>query len=416
MAVIQKFSLVLAALLAASVTGQTNLQFDNCELSASDESDRKEGSGFGTDREGSQRRTYGNLCAGTKADGTSGSSDDVGSRIGHPFNKFCNLIDRYPNVQALMATGNSPHTIFAPTDAAFAKVDGLLNRVDEQRLLELHILPQARLTRDLRCGQTYRTINTQQDRRNNQRSKTRCVSADRSQQIGPGNTVNGLKPTIGQPPNIFTRKEFEGQTFFDLIFNDGASSDEQETFSQDVISCNGVIHVVDEILLPGGPQAFAGGAPPYYGPVVPGSYYGGINAYNGGIVHSHGPGGGQGGYYGGYYGAGAGGYYYGPRPPPRPSYYRGFKGGKGGKGSKGYNYGRLPPPRPVPFNYYNGFRKLTSQDKADSEPDEKFMTDAEFFGVGAHGLNNPKAENKEDTPDRKRRLEALLEPDGTIEV
>lgn len=393
MAIIQrsKFALLLAAMLSASVSGQTNINFDPCGVSEDKRGTVSAGS-FNSKREGSERRTYGNLCTGT--DETDSSDDsDIDSRIGHPFREFCNLIDRYDNVKALLSTGNSPHTIFAPTDAAFSKVRGLIDRVDEQRLLELHILPQARLSRDLRCGQTYRTINTQQDRRNNQRSKTRCINAMRAQQLGPGNVVNGLKPTIGVPGNVFNKEEFESQDIFKLSINANADNGETDTFSEDVISCNGVIHVVDEVLLPGGSNAFRNA--PYYGGPGPSAYYGhggpSTPNYYGGSSHTHG----APGYYSGYYGAPPPPPYYGGYPPPRPY-------GKGGKGAKGFR----PRPNPNPFF----FRKLEGEEGADA--DEKFMTDAEFFGTAGAEDGNA----KEETANRKRRLEALLEPDGTVKV
>ena len=324
----------------------------------------------------------GNLCAGTlDAADTGGTATDKAlvSRIGHDFRVLCDLIDDNPNVKALMATGNSPHTIFAPTDAAFAKVNGIISRINDQRLLELHILPQARLAKDLRCGQTYRTVNTNQSARDRQRSKTRCVSAARSQQLGPGNMVNGLKPTIGVPNNIFRKSEFSSQDNFVLNVNeDQTAAADRETFSQDVISCNGVIHVVDEVLLPGGPNAFAG------------AYYEGhSHGYYGG--HSHG-------YYAGpYYGGGYG--------------YRGYhKHGKKSKKNKRYRAGVVPA-----TTYYHGhthdggfFRKLDGEEDLDAF--EMPMSDAEFFGTDEDSEAAGSPEN------RKRRLEAMLEADGNIKV
>jgi len=423
MAIFKNFTLVLAAVLSVSVYGQTNINYDRCGRTE-DERDSANNSDFENDRDGSMRRTYGNLCTGSIEVGGTGTDTDISSRVGHPFRQLCDVIDRWPNVKALMSTGNSPHTIFAPTDAAFNKVAGLIDRVDQLRLLELHILPQGRLTRDLRCGQTYRTINTQQDRRNNQRSKTRCINARRSQQLGPGNIVNGLKPTIGSPDGVFRVDEFQAQDFFNININtnEADNSNNRETFSEDVISCNGVIHVVDEILLPGGNNAFA---TPYYGsPLQPGSYYGipgGLNNYYTGQSHSHGSGhyydtghshgGGGGGYspgYPGYYG------YYGKGyRPGRPSlpgwrnngyYAKSAKKGKGAKGFKGAKY--LPvaqaalPQAPLGPDYY-GFRNLE--------------TDAEFFGTDKLVENEAKGA-EEDLSNRKRRLEAMLEPNGDVAV
>jgi len=395
------FSFVLLALISSTAYG--NLNYAQCK----DEGDTAAlvrsgtGSGFDTDMEGSQRTTYGNLCAGTSAftDNTSGADKDIDSRLNHPFAKFCDLIDRYPSVQNLMLRGHSPHTVFAPTDAAFAKIEGLIDRVDELRLLELHILPQARTTQDLRCGQTYRTLNTQQNRRNNQRSKTRCVSALRSQQLGPGNTINGLRPSIGVPNNIFRKKEFKNQDEFNVYVNDNASADaDKELFSENVVSCNGIIHVVDEVLLPGNTNDFRSGYSPY-----------GSTSYYNGEPHTHG-------YYTGpqmgYYGP-VSGYYNGPAVLPAASYYgyKAFKKGKkfkGFKGSKSYS-----PPR----RYYNSgyFRNLEGAE-------EQAMSDAEFFGTDGLADIEAKIESVKDEfaekPDenRKRRLEAMLEADGKIKV
>jgi len=400
------FSLVLLALISSTAYG--DISYAQCKdgNSASDIRSNT-GSTFDNDLEGSQRTTYGNLCGGTSAftDNTSNADKNIDSRIGHPFAKLCDLIDRYPSVQNLMLRGHSPHTVFAPTDAAFAKVEGLIDRVNELRLLELHILPQARTTQDLRCGQTYRTLNTLQDRRNNQRSKTRCVSAMRSQQLGPGNTINGLRPTIGVPSNIFKKVEFSNQDNFALSVSSSASNaNDRELFGEDIIACNGVIHVIDEVLLPGNTNDFR--SPPYN--TLGLSYTGephNHGYYNGAAV-------------GGYYnGAAVGGYYNEPVVLPSPyygaRYYKGFKKGKkdkGFKGAKGYG----PPPRRRPNTGYY-FRNLQDAEEAP-------MSDAEFFGTNGLADIEAKIESVKDEfaekPDetRKRRLEAMLEADGNIKV
>lgn len=277
---------LLAALLSSTANGQnSNINFQPCGKTV-DTRARQNNGQFDENLTGSQRRTYGNLCSGSMPFGTTTTTETpISARNSDPFRRFCDLIDRYPNVQALMATGNSPHTVFAPTDAAFAKVDGLISRVDEQRLLELHILGQARLKRDLRCGQTYRSINTRQDQRNTQRSKTECVSAGRAQQLGPGNTVNGLRPNMGSPNGVFNRDEFQHQNSFNIVVDSTDIPDNINTdlFSSDVVSCNGVIHVVDEVLLPGGPALFQTG---YYGANFQGAGHSHTGAY--GAPHSHG--------------------------------------------------------------------------------------------------------------------------------
>ena len=309
-----------------------------------------------------------------------------------------------------MFRGSSPHTVFAPTDSAFAKVDGMISNVNELRLLELHILPQARLTTDLRCGQTYRTINTLQDLRNNQRSKTRCVNGSRTQQLGPGNTRNGMRPTIGIPNNVFYASEFSGQDFFKLRVDPSGGAAKTDVFSEDVIACNGVIHVVDEVLLPGNMNDFSG--PGYTGYAGYAGY-----SYYGNVPHSH-----YSGYMGSYYNnipQYGSPYYYGPPGPPRRGYKAGKVGkvGKGFKGGKAYYYGPPPPPLGAYYNPY--YRHLKGQE---DEAAEKPMSDAEFFGVDGLANIEAKIESVKDEfsekPDenRKRRLEAMLEPDGSVKV
>lgn len=397
MAIIKRYSftLVLSALLSVSVYGQSSINFGTCELDQ-DTVGSVDASKFSSDDAGSRRRTYGNLCTGNPS--CSGGAvpcpggTEIASRNGFPFQTLCSLIDSNDNIKNLMSFGNSPHTIFAPTDAAFSKVNGLLARVDNNRVLELHLLPQARLTRDLRCGQTYRTVNTLQSRRANQRSKTRCVSAGRSQQIGPGNVVNGLKPTIGVPGNIFNTQQFPNNDQFVVNVDDNGDTNKKDNFSQNVISCNGVIHVVDEVLLPGGDNAFGRGD--YYNSNAAIDYYDYYGTRPRPVVDYYGVD-----YYGvDYYGQSRRG-----RGQGQPRV--GGKGSKGGKGQKNRSARRVQPP--------SGFRKLNSAADAFEMP----MSDAEFFGT--NGLVEKEANidgksSEEDLSNRKRRLEAMLEPDGNI--
>lgn len=432
------FALVLTALLSPIVMGN-NINFDTCKRQIDqrnrDNNNDGQDQSFDSNRSGSQRRTYGNLCTGSRQYNPTGTTDDqqgvgnIDSRNQDPFRRFCDLIDRFPNVFDLMAKGNAPHTVFAPTDAAFSKIDGLLGRLDDQRVLELHILGQARLTQDLKCGQTYRTLNTQQDRRSRQRSKTRCISAGRSQQIGPGNSKNGLNPVIGQPNNLFNAEQFESQERFVLNFNNDNDDNNKRTFSQDVISCNGVIHVVNEVLLPG-PQGFSNSGRSYYG--GGGGY--GSKASN--YPSYYGSKGSSGRYYGGsgkgigngnsYYSRGGSAYY--GKSSKKSKGYKGTKGYKGaGVYNSGYgnqrsgNYGSS-----YGASYYGSsqgyYRMLEADmtDEVDLDADERYMSDAEFFGI--EGLMEDPAEfesvieqeNEADHENRKLRLEAMLEYDGKI--
>jgi len=498
----------------------SSIQFDKCACVTSDfnigqddnnrcEPDEK--------RSGSQARTWQNICGGSRGNNGSFNDDFVNSnsdnsdqntgdldffnipqRVGDPFREFCRLIGQYPNVRELLGRGVSPHTIFAPTDSAFTKVNGIVGSLDEQKLLEIHILPQARLTYDLHCGQTYKTLNTDNNRNNVQKIKTKCVTAANTQVLGPGNYKTGQKPTIGVPNNVFNAQEFENQFQFSITVQDELSESDNAgdfnlLFSQDVISCNGVIHVIDNVILPGNsfPQnAFNGNS--YYGSTYRsgGGYYGGGSSrgsgYYGSTSHYYGGGKGSS-YYGGgkgtsYYsgsGKGSGGYYGGSsgygKGTGKGSY--GSYGGKGGKGSKSGGYDSKSRKGNKGSNrgygkgtgkgsgygkgtgkgsgygggyygggYYGGSsggyyrRDLESEQKegdyqegnfGDYEAEYADFLSPDFEGSELYGSEENKVEDKETEQQvagaaarkasiaekfkgRKRRLEALLEPDGNI--
>merc|ERR1712238_539557 len=123
------------------------------------------------------------------------------------------------------------------------------------------ILPEARLKFDLHCGKTIRTLYTDllATGNNNNNNNGNSLSAS-----GGGDNEKG----------------------FNYLF------------SADVISCNGIIHVVDNVILPG--STGFGGIDGFGGGVMGSGYYGG--GYGSGSTwRSHG-----GGHSGGYYGGGVG--------------------------------------------------------------------------------------------------------------
>jgi len=423
------FALVFAALLAPSANAQVR-NFAECKCTNEDIRINPDCDSFTANQEGSQRRTFGNLCTGTRTErerqqNSPTTDTDIDSRNDHQFRIFCDLISDNPRVLQMMAKGQDDHTVFAPTDAAFLAIPGvigLLGAGGTARLLELHILPQALLTDDLRCGQLRRTIddgvlNAVASPRNRQRSRTRCITANRIAQLGPGNQITKTNPTIGRPRFVFKRDEFQFQRDFSNVAQQGnndANNIDNDYISQDIIACNGVIHVVDQVLIPGnqwnGRNGGGYGTKGGYGYGTKGGGYGTKGGYNGSG-------------YNGYYGTKSGN-----RNGYGNNYRRGNKGGKfgkggkGGKGGKAYGYYGIG----TNGNYnnggiagygnggnngygYGGFRNL----EIDEMEDESFMNDAEFFGT--QSLQEPSAENSEaDNANRKRRLEALLGPDGNI--
>merc|ERR1711865_965230 len=357
-----------------ALTGYSN--FEDCSSNTDSNAERFYGS---------QARTWTNLCFGSRGSGyiwdddaafvnlqSSTSSQNAGEekfftwtpRIGDPFREFCRLISQYPNVRTLLGRGNVQHTVFAPTDTAFDQVQGIVGQVDEQKLLEIHILPEPRLTFDLRCGQTYWTINTSNNRKNRQRVKVRCLTASTAEVLGPGNYKVGKRPVIGTPERVFNGWEFSGQNSFTNLNvqafsgsnnnnNAGLSPSEDNNgettfgFSENVISCNGVIQVVNHVILPGNTntnvyQGYYGapntqsmfrsggsrkprGRVGYYGPVGKGMGKGTGKGRGKGTVIAYG-------YYGGKGKKGHKGH------KGHKGYY-GHKGKKSHKGSKGHYYG-----------------------------------------------------------------------------
>ncbi len=166
-----------------------------------------------------------------------------------------------------LETSSNEHTIFAPTDAAFAKiqstVDEILalqstNPVAFARIivgwLQLHILPNLWLDTDLECEEVYATINLSTSGVFNQRQKTKCKDqAAYFEQIGVGNIGDDDLPSVGLPADVFTMDQFNTPTTVLKKTVDGTG------FSSNIIGCNGVIHVVDFPLLPSNQHRF------YYG-------------------------------------------------------------------------------------------------------------------------------------------------------
>ena len=74
----------------------------------------------------------GNLCVSTVTaqqlghTGSSNKDKDIDSHNGHRLQTFCDFITDNPRVLALMAEGTDYHTVFAPTDAAFRAIPGVL--------------------------------------------------------------------------------------------------------------------------------------------------------------------------------------------------------------------------------------------------------------------------------------------------
>ena len=209
------------------------------------------------------------------------------------------------DLRKFLDTSTNEHTIFAPTDAAFAKIQSTVdevlalqstNPVAFARIvvgwLQLHILPDTWLDTDFTCEEVYATINLSTSSIFNQRQKTKCKDgAAYFEQIGVGNIGDGDLPTVGFPVDVFTMAQFNTPNTVLKKTVDGVS------FSSNIIGCNGVIHVVDTPLLPSNQHRF------YHGGHSTKGSKGGYRYGYGGYGHSHGKGyRARGGYrYGGHY-------------------------------------------------------------------------------------------------------------------
>lgn len=247
-------------LLVSGVQGQTDLTLLACDPAAT-----------GAER-GSKLTTYEILC-GKKTDDT--AIGEAVALTGATFGTLCTLLDSGPWVTSdsevidllsyFSETPVNEHTFIAPTDAAFANIQSLVDSVlateDTDILafnnivsswLQLHILPDTYLLKDFECDETIDTLNLGSSRIADQRQLTRCRGdAFTFEQIGAGNVGDTSQPTIGSPSGVFTLGNFAANGYT-KVTTDLTSA------SSNIIGCNGVIHVVDEVLQPGSNGFFYG--------------------------------------------------------------------------------------------------------------------------------------------------------------
>lgn len=192
-----------------------------------------------------------------------GMGDGSLFNVGSPrlqFTKFCAALEQpvLDNLRNILSdtTDSLGVTVFAPVNAAFATFGDISTLAAQPallaRIVELHISENGQVlqTSDLGCNELTCAINTVSPfsgiipKTCIQQSRTKCSSAGLSFQIGPGNRGQGDWPAIGQPPNLFTQNgNFDN--------NPDVLSNLSGLFSSNINVCNGVVHVVDQILLPG---------------------------------------------------------------------------------------------------------------------------------------------------------------------
>lgn len=285
------FPAFLAAIcLASGVVAQTStLEVDICGATDNDNGVT----------DGNSLTTFDLLCGARDDDGV--GTGTVNILTEDTFDTLCALAISGPfttvdgrtiDLAAVLTESDSvvPHTIFAPTDSAFAKVpelvilvnaliDGTVTNAERLRYdnivanwLQLHVLGDYYLSSDFICDETISTVNLATTVIGNQKQKTKCRGqANTFAQIGGGNVGTIDQPTVGLPAGIFDANSFidDPASLTSVTTTDGG-------ISSNIVGCNGVIHVVDNVLLPGSTS--------YYGEYY-GSYYGskgtkGYNSYN----------------------------------------------------------------------------------------------------------------------------------------
>merc|ERR1719491_474980 len=128
---------------------------------------------------------------------------------------FCELLKSDDSdLEATLNDESEEFTIFAPTDAAYAKISTAFEQLSDEeagRVIMFHIY-ELYLTYDqLGCGKKIISMTE-----NGDASRTKC-SDDNKYQNGNGNTKAGTMPEIA---------------------------------SADTLACNGVIHTIDEVMFP----------------------------------------------------------------------------------------------------------------------------------------------------------------------
>merc|ERR1712238_576927 len=128
--------------------------------------------------------------------------------------KFCELLKSDSDLEAILNDESEEFTLFAPTDAAIAKISTAFEQLSDEeagRVIMFHIY-ELYLTYDqLGCGEKIISMTE-----NGDASRTKC-SDDNKYQNGNGNTKTGTMPEIA---------------------------------SADTLACNGVIHTIDDVMFP----------------------------------------------------------------------------------------------------------------------------------------------------------------------
>jgi len=271
------FAAFLASvLLTSGVQGQSSFSLLQCTYNS--DATALENQNNDSTETGNHLRTYEILCGKpanmVSFDNPAGQNNinngpvDINTAAA-TFEILCEYINETPDVKKFIGEDRNRHTIFAPTDEAFNSISGERAKFDSdmvKTILQLHILKETYLTSDLECDEVYNTLNLdgESSPSSDRQSITRCRGdAGSIQQLGGGNSKSEIYPMVGNPINIWSlSSDFlesgaiaDSNTGFtstvESIDNGNNNVDVLKAlFSSNVIGCNGVIQVVDEVLLP----------------------------------------------------------------------------------------------------------------------------------------------------------------------
>mmetsp|Transcript_9947 Transcript_9947/g.11162 ORF Transcript_9947/g.11162 Transcript_9947/m.11162 type:complete len:361 (+) Transcript_9947:75-1157(+) len=306
---------------------------------------------------------YSLLCLNRQAIFPPATEPNTITTISPNFSTLCTLLNQTSEVKNLLNNTSSRLTFFAPANAAFVGVNtASFTPAQIRAILQTHILPNPKLTTDLPCGECQCTMEGGGPCRT--RTRTVCPNAGNTYQVGGGNTgPGGVQefPEIGQPLGPTQAfhghdEEFPNVPEWGAANNNIIRSNGDEWFSEDAVACNGIIHAVDKLIMPG-----VNGRNPQCGTTPGGKGDKGSKSN-----------------YGGYGGKGTKGY--------------GGYGRYGGKGQKG--------------------RQLDMEDTFFEDEDEDEDEDSSVVPPqdGAHSSTSEERSQR-----RKRFLETLINPNGEIE-
>lgn len=209
-------------LLASGVEAQSTLTLSTCD----DNSALEDG------KRGSSLRTYEILCD-KDADGT--AITNIVTKTGATFETFCALLESGPwtlstgevlDLIDFIGEGVNEHTIFAPTDAAFAEIQSLVDAALDLETtnpsafdnivpywLQLHILPDTYLASDFTCDDTYDTLNLSgratgsQKQKNKMQRPSQYFHTNRGRQCGKHRSTHCWTTGRHLPDSVFRQRK-----------------------------------------------------------------------------------------------------------------------------------------------------------------------------------------------------------------